>query len=146
MKERFDYDALERISFSLNRRDRLIRTQNPAIYVEWEGASKEDVHGFVLHLEEREIHFVATLGITAVQDATHTKEENLEWIVTKIGTQSWKSKVRPYQFADPDERRLVCKLAVEALAIFPASYDPPTITRVSAHLSESLRRFADIAK
>jgi hypothetical protein len=140
MNNPFDYDAFEGIVFSLNAKDRVIASQDPAIYVTWEGASREAVHGFVLHWENRAIHFAATYEIEVIKDeAGRKKAEKLKWTIDRIGTGSWKSEVGPYHFQAPDERRLACELAVKALAIFPRTFRPiPTL--VSARLSERWRR------
>jgi hypothetical protein len=140
MKERFDYAALQGLKFAINAKDRVIGTQNPAIYVKWEGASKEAVHGFVLHWEGREIHFVADCRAEALGNEATPKEEKIDWTITNVGTRSWKSGLRPYHFQDAEERRLACELAAQALVAFPAMYEPSTVTHVSARLSEGMER------
>jgi hypothetical protein len=56
MAQHPDYDAVERLTFSLNAKDRVLGTEDPTVYVVWEGGSKEAVHGFVLRWGQRAIH------------------------------------------------------------------------------------------
>jgi hypothetical protein len=139
MKQPPDYKAMQRISFFLNPQDRIIGTQDPSIYVQWEGGSREGVHGFVLHWGARAIHFLANYKLgNFIDQTTKKKEETLEWTITSIGTRSWKSDVGPFEFSDIHERRIACELAVKALAIFPRTYNV-IATHTSARLSEAIQ-------
>jgi hypothetical protein len=141
MAQHLKYDAVERLTFSLYARDRLIGTEDSTVYVVWEGASKEAVHGFVLHWGPRAIHFVADLAVKgSLNPTTNKKEETVEWTIIDIGTRSWRSDVSPFRFTDPGERRVACELAVKALTVFPGTYHESIVTHTAAELVEGLRR------